>query len=231
MSEIKLSKRLAAIAKLVPQSGGAADIGTDHGLIAVWLCLRGQERVIAADINREPLEHARQTAKEHACEEIISFVLCNGLESIDESAADSIIIAGMGGELIADILAQAPWSKKKTLILQPMTKADELRKWLFESGYKITHEELVFDGRLYEIITATGGEDLPYSPAEYLTGHHELIAGDPLFPQRLDGLTEKLRRAIAGLESAAADQAERLHSQRELLDELLKMQSGAGGEK
>ena len=99
MTDIKLSKRLAAIAELLPEGCGVADIGTDHGFIPVWLCKRGKNApIFAADISPEPLRHAAQAAQEHGVTDKITLVLCDGLAAFDGSEAAAIVIAGMGGE-------------------------------------------------------------------------------------------------------------------------------------
>lgn len=202
MAEIKLSPRLEAIVRLVPGFGGVADVGTDHGYIPVRLSLRGHVGgLFATDINEGPLEHARQTASEYGLDGKISFHLCDGLRTLDSDGIYTVIIAGMGGETIASILSAAPWTKLdgRLLILQPMSKASFLRSWLYENGYKVLSEHLVEDGILYELLTAQGGADMPYSPAELLTGHRELISGDPFYPERLDFLINREKHAGDGL--------------------------------
>lgn len=206
MTQIKLSKRLAAIAALIPTSGGVIDVGTDHGFIPVWLQQNGHRgKILATDINPDPLENAIDTAIEYKVVDEISFFLCDGLKGICDKEYHNVIIAGMGGETIIDILSCALWTSQsdRTLILQPMTKADELRRWLQNNLYKVTAERLVEDGRLYEIMVVTGGMDNPYSPAELLTGHTELISADPLYRCRLDELITKFERVSEGLGSSS----------------------------
>ena len=206
MTQIKLSKRLEAIAALVPPYGGVVDVGTDHGYIPVYLaqsCHSGS--LYATDINQGPIEHARQTAKDFDVEDKISFYLCNGLEAIHSSEISTIIIAGMGGENIVDILARAPWTKQNNclLILQPMSKSSILRSWLFDNGFKVLSEQLVDDGTIYEILTASAGKDMPYSPAERLIGHGHLISADPLLNKRLSLLIDKAKKTESGLSSSS----------------------------
>lgn len=226
MPEIKLSKRLSAIAALIPPSGGVADVGTDHGYIPVWLLQNGYKgAIIATDINSGPLERAKRTAAEYRLREKINFHLCDGLADADEKYISTIVIAGMGGETIAAILNAAPWTREKILILQPMTKSERLRSWLFQNQYRVTAETLVEDGTVYEILCATGGSDIPYEEGEFITGHFPLISGDPLFPQRLASLIEKHRRALAGLQRASdTESALRREALERELHGLLEMQ-------
>jgi len=224
---IKLSPRLDAIAKLVPDTGGVADVGTDHGYIPVYLAQHGHTgELFATDINKDPLEHAKRTAAENGLDGQIGFFLCNGLEALDGAVIETVIIAGMGGETIADILSAAPWTKEGShlMILQPMSKAPFLRSWLFDNGYKVLSEQLARDRTDYEILTVCAGADDPYSPAELLTGHRKLINTDPLFSERLSSLTEKMNRAKAGLSSSLkTEDSARLNEMNELLASLAKL--------
>ncbi len=142
---INLDKRLLCVYNFVRENSRAADIGTDHGYL---ICRLLEDKKIthgyACDINELPLENAKKTAKENNIDNI-SFVLCDGLIGVPENDVDDIIIAGMGGELIAKILSEAPFAKQKHLILQPMTKADSLRRYLYQNGFFIEQETAVKD--------------------------------------------------------------------------------------
>lgn len=227
MAAIKLSARLDAIAKLVPSFGGVADVGTDHGYIPVWLAQNGHSGALfATDINKAPLQHAKQTAVEYGQDDKIVFYLCDGLSALENGEISSIIIAGMGGENIAEILTAAPWTKDSSciLILQPMSKSPYLRKWLYDNGYRVLSEQLVDDGTIYEILTAKAGEDIPYSPAELLIGHKHLISSSPHFKNRLNNLIEKSKRAVSGLAaSAKTDDTARFDEANETLSSLLEL--------
>ena len=227
MSSFKLSKRLKSIAKHIPPSGGVADIGTDHGYIPVSLCLGGHGgRIVAADLRPGPLESAKQTAIVNGVENKIEFILCDGLSGVSPDGIDTVVIAGMGGETIAGILAEAPWTKRdnRLIILQPMTKSDIIRDWLFDNGYRVLTEELCENGPLYEIMTVTGGKDLPYSPAEKLIGHYNLISADPSFRRRVNEYICKTEKTIEGLKvSTKGEDKKRLEAECEILAELVKL--------
>lgn len=226
MLTIRLSRRLAAIAALLPPDGGMADVGTDHGHIPVHLLQSGfSGRVCATDIRPGPLDAARQTAREAALERKIEFLLTDGLDGLDGTGIGSVVIAGMGGENIADILSRAPWTREnRLLVLQPMSKADVLRSFLSAHGYRVETERLVEDGPVYALLTARGGKEEALSPAELLTGRFALIKDDPLFPARLDRLLAGQRRAVAGLEtSAKPGDAARLAAEKITLASLLEL--------
>lgn len=227
MEKIKLSKRLDAIYRLIPFNGGAADVGTDHGFIPAALALDGFIfPVYATDIKQGPLNSARRFAAAHGVGDKICFRLCNGLSALDGDDISTVIIAGMGGETIASILSDAPWTKKdsRLLILQPMSKADRLRQWLSENGYKVLSERLVEDGPIYQIMSVAGGNELPLSPAELLVGRYTLIKSDPLFPRKLNELIEKAKAAFDGLSASAnPEKLKALPEYKEILDSLISM--------
>ena len=116
--KLTLQPRLQMLADLVPRGAVLADVGTDHGYLPVWLLQEGRiGRAIASDINERPLDHARQTAREYDCEDEIQFRLCGGLDGYVPGEADTIIIAGMGGDTIASILEAAPWTRENGIQL------------------------------------------------------------------------------------------------------------------
>lgn len=202
--KLELGPRLRAIADLVPPDCRClADIGTDHGYVPAALLLAGRVgRAVAADVGALPLDHARRTAARCGVEDRMDLRLGDGLSVLSPGEADVIVIAGMGGDTIAGILAAAPWSRDgPLLLLQPMSRAYELRRWLPEQGYAVRAETLVQDkGVLYPILSAAGGTMAPASEAQAWGGF--LLEGDPLWGRYLSDRILRLRRAAAGLERA-----------------------------
>lgn len=203
---IKLSKRLAAIANFVPSGASVVDVGTDHGYIPVFLAQRGDvKHIIASDINREPLASAQNSAEHFGVTECIDFRLCNGLYAVKPEEADTVVIAGMGGEMISSILDDAPWTKYGVrLILQPQSKIGELSNWLDNFGYAIEDAQLVKeDGRIYMILVVRGGKNrVPLSCAEIYVDRVLLKKRDPLLPEYLDMLIAKFSRSLEGMKKA-----------------------------
>ena len=206
---MELTPRLRAIAELVPHGAAFADIGTDHAYLPTWLLLNGViEKAIAADINQGPLERARETARKYSVEEQVDFRLCDGLTAIQEGEVSVVAIAGMGGDTIAHILGQAPWTKKPemTLLLQPMTSQPDLRQWLFENGYNIQKEQIVREGdKLYVVLLVRPGEMEPLTQAELWAGKQHI---DSLRGEFLDHISGKINKALVGQRSAACPNAE-----------------------
>ena len=147
MDSIHLSPRLQMVADFVPPCACAADIGTDHGYLPVWLLQNGVvQTAIAADIHVGPLANARKSAAAYDLEERVRFVQADGLQFPDAQAADVITIAGMGGETICAILTATPWLRQgKRLVLQPQSKVQELTDWLWHNGFTIEDAALCRD--------------------------------------------------------------------------------------
>ena len=203
---LELSPRLWALADWVePGCRCLADIGTDHGYIPAALLLEGRvQRAVASDIAPAPLDRARATAERWGLTERMDLRLGNGLEVLAPGEADAVVIAGMGGDTLVDILAAAPWCRETALLLQPMSRAEVLRPWLAENGFSIRRERLVQDrGVLYPILDVSGGE-MALSESEAWGG--VLLGDDPLWGRFLEEQILRLRRAAAGL-SRARDSA------------------------
>lgn len=153
---MKLSDRLQYIANLVDNCEIAADIGTDHAYLPVYLVRNGIcKKVIASDVRNEPAKKARKNIAEHGFENNIEVRVGNGLEVLNKYEADTIIIAGMGAMQITRILENniGIAQNVNNLILQPMTQHFKLRSWLQKNGFIIIDEELCREeGRIYLIL-------------------------------------------------------------------------------
>lgn len=204
---VRLSKRLAAVAAHIPAGAAVIDVGTDHGLIPVYLAQNGlAKNIIASDINEGPLQSAATLVQETGTGECIRLFVRDGLEGFSRADANCVVIAGMGGENMAAILAAAPWTKDAvTLVLEPQSKSDVLRAFLIENGYEIGGESLVSDaGRIYPILTARGGSAPAYTLPELHLGKWEQIASQPLLPRYLETILRRQEKAAKYDKNAAA---------------------------
>ncbi len=175
MSRIKLDDRLSAVAGLVRNGKRVADIGTDHGYLVAYLVENGMcPSGIAADLRKGPLENARQTVIQQGLTDKIELILSDGLENIPENSCDDIVIAGMGGNLIAEILEKAPWVKSENIniVAQPMTHAEVLRQWFIDNGFTINKEKTATDGKRYYCIISAGytGKTVSHNESYIYTG-------------------------------------------------------------
>lgn len=211
---ISLDNRLKTAAAMVRQGVAVCDVGTDHALLACWLAKNGAKEVIASDINDGPLEAARHTVAQESCDNV-RVVKSDGLKAIEY--ADDVIICGMGGELIADIIAGCRFLSEDTrFILQPMTKPEILRQRLYADGFEILEERTAYDGkRAYVIMLAA------YTGAQREIDELFTYTGKVTDPKFLRLTAEKLIKNARGMESSEsfADEAQKL---RTLADKIIK---------
>ena len=153
---ISLDSRLSLCASFVHNGCRLADIGTDHAYLPVYLCQKGViKSAIAADINPDPLKSGQKTIAEAGLDGVIQTRLSDGLEKIAPGEADDIVIAGMGGELIAKIIGSWEYSRdsEKRFILQPMTKSELLIEWLCKNGFEIIDQDCcVASNKCYTVL-------------------------------------------------------------------------------
>lgn len=159
---MKLSPRLKAIADWIGPKKIVGDVGSDHGYLMTYLVEHQIiDRGIASDINEGPVLNCKKTVGAHGYENQIEVRLGGGLLPYKVGEIDTVVIAGMGGELIRDILVESdPVARSlDALFLQPMTGQDVLRKWLIDHGYTIECEKIVWeDNRCYEMLHVVQGQ-------------------------------------------------------------------------
>ncbi len=213
-----LDKRLTACADLV-YGRTVADIGTDHAYIPIALVESGRcGRAFASDIHHGPVERARRNVAEHGLSEKITVLCVPGLQSTEFADCDDIVIAGMGGEMIASILKEGRDRIRANarLILQPMTKPERLRAYLWEHGYRTTDERAVYEGeRIYQVFAAEQtGRNTPYTRAEALIGKRQ--EGDSAYAALVQKTIRTLTARTDAKQGAGRDAAD----ERELIAQL-----------
>ena len=153
-----LDKRLLSCAGYVRAGAVFADIGTDHGYLPLFLLRMGRiERAYLSDINRGPLSSAERNARDEGFFDECEFILTDGASALKNKGITDYAICGMGGELIARIIEDAPHlrDEKIRLILQPMTKQEHLRRYLATAGFSVIDECFSYDsGKYYVTIVA-----------------------------------------------------------------------------
>lgn len=221
--QLELSPRLQLLADWVPCGAAFADVGTDHGYLPVWLRLQGRVvSAIASDLRKGPLERAKETGRIYGADGI-DYRLGSGLEGIRAEEADTIAIAGMGGENIISILEAAPWTAdgNHRLLLAPHTHAERLRQWLMEHHYMIVREALVRDrGTIYPVMEVTAGEmELTLGQ---IHGGAKLLQ-DPLGDRYIIERIIRLQGAVVGAaRSGKSEDQKKADGLREILTALLE---------
>jgi tRNA (adenine22-N1)-methyltransferase len=152
---LSLSPRLLACSQFVTPGSWVADVGCDHGYLSIYLLKNGiAQRVIASDINEQPLLSAVNNAEKYGVRDRITFCLSDGVKAIPRDF-DCMICAGMGADTMISILEAAPWLKSSayTLILQCQSKTPTLRRYLSQQGWSLDEDAVLRDGRfLYTVM-------------------------------------------------------------------------------
>ncbi|MBR3552637.1 MAG: SAM-dependent methyltransferase [Clostridia bacterium] len=167
---MKLDRRLSAVASLVRPGAVLADIGTDHAYLPAYLVQAGVcPRAIAADLRKGPLQNADSTIASCGLGDVITTRLSDGLDSFGPNDFDDVVLAGMGGLLITELLMRAPWLRNgaKRIIAQPMRHPWAVRQFFYENGFALVREICVADGsRCYCAMAAEyTGRQTPLTPA------------------------------------------------------------------
>lgn len=238
---MKLTPRLKKIADFINKEDRVADIGTDHGYIPVYLIReKGMDRVIASDINEAPLENAENYVKSAELSDKVELRLGNGMQVLEKGEADTVIMAGMGGILITEIM---DFNRELTdsidkFVLQPMVGRSELAQYLEENFYDISEESLAKEGdKIYQVLKVEKSCGEKDSSEEQLNENAELIlkdeelkyeisrallsSGDPHLEEFLEKKAAKLEKIIRSIEKNSSgdnlEYLERLKSKREKL--------------
>lgn len=183
---MQLSERLHAVVNLITKGARVADIGCDHAYLSIYMV--GEKlasKVIAMDVNKGPLERAKENIKQYHFENQIETRLSDGLMALEPGEVDTLLIAGMGGALMQRILTgkKEVLEQVKELVLQPQSEIREMRFFLEEIGFRIMKEDMVIDaGKYYVILKARREDNFPkiekevyYRYGEYLLTNKHVI--------------------------------------------------------
>lgn len=228
---MELSKRLKWIIEKLNKAEVIMDVGTDHGYIPIYLIKNNiAKKVIASDINKEPLKKAKINASLDGVIDKIDLRLGGGLSPLKDKEANSVIIAGMGGNLIRDIL-ESDLNKVKNLdylILQPAQNPEVLRKYLYENDYEILEEDICLDeNQYYEIfkVRYKVGDYIALEELFYEISPMMLNKKLPLLKSYIESKIEKNKRVMDFIkdntEHAIARKNE-LKEKNERLEKILK---------
>ena len=228
---MQLSERLSSVASMVTAGYRLADVGTDHGYVPIYLYERQRiPRAIAMDINKGPLERARLHIAEYGYQKDIETRLSDGMAALKPGEVDSVVIAGMGGPLMIKILSAYPevTDSLKELILQPQSEISEVRIWLYEQGYEITEEHMVFeDGKYYPMFKAVKNPDVEkLTDLEYKYGKLSVLKEKDVLKAFIVRELANKRSILEKLNAESTDKSkDRAVQIKELIAELEEMQN------
>ncbi|WP_173916119.1 class I SAM-dependent methyltransferase [Halobacillus sp. Marseille-Q1614] len=192
MNGKQLSQRLKKVADFLKDPIFFADIGSDHAYLPCYVCLSNSSaKAIAGELNEGPFLSAQEEVKENQLENAIEVKKGNGLEVIDERV-NQVVIAGMGGPLIRDILEEGRHKLENVtrIIAQPNIDARSVRKWFYQNGYQLAAEEILEEnGHIYEILVANKEDSKsPYGKDNF---EKELWLGPYLMREKNSAFLEK----------------------------------------
>lgn len=160
---IRLSKRMVAVASMITDGNVLADVGTDHGYVPIALVQEKKiPKAIAMDVNKGPLQRACEHIAAYHLEDYIETRLSDGVERLKVGEVDTILIAGMGGDLVIRILTEGNevCRNAKELVLQPQSELEKVRKFLREHKYKLVDEDMIIeDGKYYPMMKVVPVEE------------------------------------------------------------------------
>lgn len=199
----KLGERLQLCASFVRSGVRLCDVGTDHGYLPIFLAKQGKILyAVASDIRSGPLQNAQENLSRYHVSDLVETRISDGILKIGEDEADDFVIAGMGGELIMKILSQKSWVKnpQKHWILQPMSKAFELRAFLFENGFFTQQEKAVIDDKkVYSVMLVSyAPEKISHHPGDLYIGQicADSEAGKAYYQKELEDLAKRRKGAM-----------------------------------
>ncbi len=225
--KLVLNDRLLGCQEFVTCGGVACDVGTDHAYLASYLVKNGIcEHVYACDIASGPLEAARATVTKLGLLDKVTIIQSDGLDNVPNGDITDVIIAGMGGELITDIVLRADWLKRGVnLVLQPQTKASDLRLALCENGFTIKSEKAFPDrGFCYPVINAVyTGEVMELDEISSIVGKLDL--NEENSRKYIQTVAARMRSSALGIsrskDESTRERAEKLNKTANKLYELI----------
>lgn len=191
---MQISERLKTVASFVTEGMRVADIGTDHAYVPIYLIQNGKiPSALAMDVGEGPLRKAREHIKEQGLTDRIETRLSDGFSAFQKGEAQSVVIAGLGGELMIQILTlgKPAISEVSEFILSPHSEIHKVRTFLMEQGFSIVKETMLYEERIYyTIIKAV------YGTGDYRT-EPELWYGKRMLEERHPVLYAYLQREYA----------------------------------
>jgi tRNA (adenine22-N1)-methyltransferase len=220
-----LPVRLRVISRMLAGGEVVADIGTDHAYLPICLVREGKfARAVAADVREGPLRAAEEHIRAAGLSERIRTVLSDGLSALDPADIRTVVIAGMGGRLIARLVQEAyaagKFAELSEILVQPQSEVHLARKALHAAGLRIIGEKMAEDrGKRYLMIRAVPGEER-YAEEEYRYGRLLAARKDPVFYKELTYRIRQLKHVAEALGEPAEEAASREKRREEISTEL-----------
>lgn len=225
---MRLSRRLQMVADQVLSGGVLADIGCDHGFTSIFLVSNGLVRkAIAMDVREGPLGRAAEHVAESGLQEQIELRLSDGMDGLRPGEADTILISGMGGALMEQILQEHPEVTKaaQELVLSPQSEVYRIRTCLHELGFRIAREDMVQDmGKYYVALRAVPGKEHYSKTVEYTYGRDLILQKHPVFRQYMQAERHRVAAILTQFPGDSdLERREQLQQEAETIDLVLAL--------
>ncbi len=226
---MELSLRLKTVANAVC-TRTAADIGTDHGYVPIYLVkARHMQKAVACDINEGPLLRAQENVEREGVDDKIEIRLGDGLSPLSAGEVETVVLAGIGGMLIIDILrdnAEIVGSLKQ-LVLQPQLDVEKVRRYIHSIGFEIVDEQMVLEeDKFYTVINALAGTETYSKDIHYMYGKVNIEKKCPVLKEYLLKRLEKLsgikERLCNAKEENAFEKADEIKKEVKHIKEVLE---------
>lgn len=215
---INLSERMLMAARMVRNGSAVADIGTDHAYLPAYLILRGiSPKALACDVRKGPLENAKKTVESYSIEDKVTLRLSDGFDEIEPFEADDFIMCGMGGTLMEQLVSRTYWlkDKRKRIIVQPQSHAEDIRRFFVENGFKILFEDACIDsGKLYCAMAAEYTGETEEKSLSYIYSGELSVCRKKEAKMFLENINSRLRKKL---------EAEKIHGTAETAEYLEKV--------
>lgn len=230
--KVPVSNRMKISADLLEPAQAVADIGCDHAYTSMYMIETGKaKKVLAMDINEGPLATAKKNISNYGYESQIETRQSNGMEKLQAGEVDSVLICGMGGVLICQILTEGKvlLSGLKQLVLQPQSEVGLVRKFLHENGFFIAKEVMVLeDGKYYVVIRAIPGHECYEQEWEYKYGKYLFEKNDELYFAFLKKRYESKKEILEGLLEKKTSNSRTIEKIKALQEELTVLKTLRG---
>lgn len=202
-NKLNISNRLRTIGDFINSNDKVVDIGCDHALLDIYLYLYKTQYVIASDINDKPLKEALKNLQKYNLVDKIPLVLSSGLEKFKGNEFNTLVIAGMGGMTIIDILMEGKNKlfNTKKMVIQSNRDIPKLRSFISKLGYKIEDEVLIKEKKIiYTVVLfKKTKKKIKYNKTDILVGPILKNSKDTLFKEFINTEIEKRKKAYISI--------------------------------
>lgn len=219
---IKISNRLKLLGDITPDNSSIADIGCDHAILDIYLSeVKNNIKIIASDINKNALNMAIKNINKYGKTNIIKTILSDGLNNIDTTNVDVIIISGLGTSTITNILNNSKIKNINTIILQSNNHLEILRREVTKLGFYIEEEYIIKENNIYYVIIKFQRGKKTYTNLEYKYGPVLLKERPSTFMEYLNVLKSKNKNILKEIPQSNTKEINKIKEDIKQIEEII----------